>query len=96
VAAVVTQIAAFIGYKYWAFKIDGTRTAYSTKTQFAVHWLVWGAGLAIATALLYTLTTYVHIWYLYSSWIATVVSSTSNFLSHKFFTYKPEARRSQC
>jgi len=90
VAAVVTQIAAFTGYKYWAFKLNTTRAAYSTGTQFIIHWLVWGVGLGIATLILYALTEYAHIWYLYSSWIATVVSATSNFLSHKFFTYKPE------
>jgi putative flippase GtrA len=90
--AVISQIFAFLGYKYWAFRLDGTRAAYSTGTQFIVHWLVWGAGLGIGTTILYTLTTYVHIWYLYSSWFATAVSATSNFLSHKFFTYKPEKR----
>jgi len=90
-AAVITQIAVFMGYKYWAFRLGGTRAAYGTGTQFIIHWAVWGAGLAIATAILYALTTYVHIWYLYSSWVATAVSATSNFLSHKFFTYKPES-----
>ena len=90
-AAVLTQIAVFTGYKYWAFRLPGTsRAAYSTGAQFIIHWLVWGAGLVIATAILYSLTTYADIWYLYSSWVATAVSSTSNFLSHKFFTYKPE------
>ena len=91
-AAVLTQMAVFLGYKYWAFKLPGTRAAYSTGTQFIIHWLVWGAGLAIATSILYSLTTYIHIWYIYSSWVATAVSATSNFLSHKFFTYKPEKR----
>lgn len=95
-AAVITQIAVFMGYKYWAFRLSGTRAAYSTGTQFIIHWLVWGAGLGIATAILYALTTYIHIWYLYSSWVATAVSATSNFLSHKFFTYKPEKRRNDC
>jgi len=90
-AAVITQIAVFLGYKYWAFKLPGTRAAYSTGVQFTIHWLVWGAGLGIATAILYSLTTYGHVWYLYSSWVATAVSATSNFLSHKFFTYKPES-----
>lgn len=92
IAAVMAQLAVFTGYKYWAFRLPGTRTQYSTKTQFVVHWLVWIAGLGIATAILYSLTTYIHIWYLYSSWVATAVSATSNFLSHKFFTYKPEKR----
>ncbi|MGP8070981.1 MAG: GtrA family protein [Candidatus Bathyarchaeia archaeon] len=91
-AAVITQMVVFTGYKYWAFKLPGTRAAYSTGAQFIIHWIVWGAGLAIATSILYALTTYVHIWYLYSSWVATAVSATSNFLSHKFFTYKPEKR----
>lgn len=94
-AAVLTQIAVFMGYKYWAFRLPGTRAAYSTGTQFIIHWLVWGAGLIIATTILYSLTTYIHIWYLYSSWVATVVSATSNFLSHKFFTYKPEKHGSK-
>ncbi|MGA2626446.1 MAG: GtrA family protein [Candidatus Bathyarchaeia archaeon] len=94
-AAVITQMAVFMGYKYWAFRLPGTRAAYSTETQFVIHWLVWGAGLGIATSILYALTEYVHIWYLYSSWVATAVSATSNFLSHKFFTYKPEKRRSK-
>ena len=94
VAAVITQVAVFMGYKYWAFRLPGTtRAAYSTGAQFIIHWLVWGVGLGIATAILYSLTTYVHIWYLYSSWVATAVSATSNFLSHKFFTYKPEKNR---
>jgi len=93
-AAVITQIVVFMGYKYWAFRLPGTtRAAYSTGAQFIIHWLVWGVGLVIATTILYALTTYVHIWYLFSSWVATVVSATSNFLSHKFFTYKPEKGR---
>ena len=93
-AAVTTQMAVFMGYKYWAFRLPGTtRAAYSTGVQFIIHWVVWGAGLGIATAILYSLTTYVHIWYIYSSWVATAVSATSNFLSHKFFTYKPEKRQ---
>ena len=92
-AAVFTQLVVFMGYKYWAFRLPGTRAAYSTGVQFVIHWLVWGAGLAIATVILYSLTTYIHVWYIYSSWVATAVSATSNFLSHKFFTYKPEKRR---
>ena len=92
VAAVIQQLAVFAGYKWWAFKINGTRQQYSTGAQLLVHWIVWTAGLGIATGVLYTFTTYFHVWYLYSSWIATVVSATSNFLSHKYFTYKPIKR----
>jgi len=51
-AAVITQIAAFTGYKYRAFKLSTTRAAYSTKTQFVIHWMVWAGGLGIATGFL--------------------------------------------
>jgi putative flippase GtrA len=92
IAAVIGQVFAFLGYKYWAFVLSTSRQAYSFSTQFVIHWIVWGMGLLIATGILYSLTTYCHIWYIFSSWVATVVSSTSNFLSHKFFTYKPVAK----
>jgi putative flippase GtrA len=90
IGTVTAQCVAFMGYKNWAFILKGTRQMYSTRFQFMVHWAVWGVGLVIATSVLYGLTTYVHVWYMFSSLVATVASATSNFLSHKYFTYRPE------
>lgn len=87
---IVGQLVAFTGYKYWAFVIKTSRQMYSTKFQFLIHWTVWGIGLLIATGILYSLTTWLHLWYMFSNVAATVVSGTSNFLSHKYFTYRPE------
>jgi dolichol-phosphate mannosyltransferase len=90
IGTVIGQCVAFLGYKNWAFVLKTGRQMYSTWFQFLVHWSVWGVGLVIATAILYALTTYIHMWYMFSSLLATVASATSNFLSHKYFTYRPE------
>jgi putative flippase GtrA len=90
IATITAQLVAFIGYKYWAFVIKTTRQMYSTKFQFLIHWTVWGIGLCIATGILYSLTTWLHLWYIFSNVAATVVSGASNFLSHKYFTYRPK------
>ena len=89
IATITAQLVSFFGYKYWAFVLRTSRAAYSFWQQFVIHWAVWGMGLVIATGILYSLTTYGHVWYMFSSFVATAVSATSNFLSHKFFTYKP-------
>ena len=86
----IGQVVSFLGYKYWAFVVRTTRAMYSTWLQFVIHWAVWGVGLVIATGILYSLTTYLHVWYMFSSVVATIVSSTSNFLSHKYFTYRQD------
>jgi putative flippase GtrA len=90
IGAVTAQLIAFIGYKYWAFVIKTTRQMYSTKFQFLIHWTVWGIGLCIATGILYSLTTWLHLWYILSNVAATETSGASNFLSHKYFTYRPK------
>jgi len=90
IGTVIGQCVAFLGYKNWAFVLKTGRQMYSTRFQFLVHWTVWGIGLMIATGILYALTTYIHLWYMFSSLVATVASATSNFLSHKYFTYRPE------
>jgi putative flippase GtrA len=90
IGTVTGQVVAFMGYKYWAFVIKTTRQMYSTEFQFLVHWTVWGIGLCIATGILYSLTTWLHLWYMLSNVAATVVSGSSNFLSHKYFTYRPK------
>ena len=89
-AAILGQLFAFMGYKYWAFTLAKGRAAYSFGKQFVIHWTVWGMGLAISTIVIYSLTTYGHVWYIFSSWVATAVSGTSNFLSHRYWTYMPD------
>ena len=95
VAAVLAQLFAFSGYKYWAFASKTQRQQYTFGFQFVVHWLVWGCGLAIATGVIFICTDYLHVWYVISSWVATAISGLSNFLSHKFFTYRPEGAGSK-
>jgi putative flippase GtrA len=90
IGIVIGQVVAFMGYKYWAFVIKTTKQMYSTKFQFLMHWTVWSIGLCIATGILYSLTTWLHLWYMLSNVAATVVSGSSNFLSHKYFTYRPK------
>jgi putative flippase GtrA len=89
-AAILGQLFAFMGYKYWAFTLAKGRAAYSFGKQFVIHWTVWGIGLAISTIVIFSLTTYGHVWYIFSSWVATAVSGTSNFLSHRYWTYMPD------
>ena len=89
-AAILGQLFAFLGYKYWAFTLAKGRAAYSFGKQFVIHWTVWGMGLAISTIIIYSLTNYGHVWYIFSSWVATAVSGTSNFLSHRYWTYMPD------
>ena len=89
-AAIVGQLFAFLGYKYWAFTLAKGRAAYSFGKQFVIHWTVWGMGLIISTVVIYSLTTYGHVWYIFSSWVATAMSGTSNFLSHRYWTYMPD------
>ena len=90
VAVVVGQVFAFLGYKYWAFTLDKGRAAYGFWKQFVIHWTVWGMGLVISTVVIYSLTTYGHVWYMFSSWVATAISGASNFLSHRYWTYMPD------
>ena len=87
IAVVLGQVFAFCGYKYWTFTVRKGQAAYTTKRQFCIHWLVWGGGLVISTCLIYSLTTYVHIWYLASSWVASGASGASNFFAHRYWTY---------
>lgn len=88
-SAILGQLFAFLGYKYYAFTIDNGRAAYSFGKQFVIHWAVWGVGLAISTGVIYSLTTYGHVWYMFSSFAATALSGSSNFFSHHYYTYKP-------
>jgi len=90
IAVVVAQIFSFLGYKYWAFTIAKGQAAYPTSKQFLIHWFVWGVGLGISTLVIYSLTTYGHVWYMLSSWVATAISGASNFLSHRYWTYSPK------
>jgi putative flippase GtrA len=90
ISMLIGQIISFIGYRWWAFVLKTQRMMYSTKFQFVIHWVIWGIGLCIATVVLYSLTEYLHLWYMFSQIFATVVSSACNFLSHKYFTYRPE------
>lgn len=87
IAIVIGQAFAFLGYKYWAFTIPYGRAAYGTGKQFVIHWIVWGIGVIISTCVIYSLTTYGHVWYIFSGWAATAISSTSNFFSHRYWTY---------
>ena len=89
VSMVIGQIISFAGYKWWAFVLKTRRMMYSTRLQFVLHWVIWGAGFGIATGVLYSLTEYLHLWYMFSQVFATVVSSCCNFLSHRYFTYRP-------
>ena len=87
IAVILGQVFAFCGYKYWAFRVGKGQAAYTTRRQVCIHWLVWGGGLMISTGLIYSLTTYVHVWYLASSWVASGVSGASNFFAHRYWTY---------
>ena len=88
IAVVLGQVFAFCGYKYWAFTVRKGQAAYTTQIQVCIQWLVWGCGLVISTCLIYSLTTYVHIWYLASSWVASGASGASNFFAHRYWTYR--------
>jgi putative flippase GtrA len=92
VATIIAQLFAFCGYKYWAFTVARGKAAYGTRKQFAIHWIVWVVGLLVATCVIYSLTTYGHIWYLFSSWAATGVSGASNFFLHRYWTYSTKDR----
>jgi putative flippase GtrA len=87
IAVILAQLFAFCGYKYWAFTVQKGKAAYGTRKQFVIHWIVWGVGLMIATVVIYSLTTYAHLWYIFSSWIASAISGASNFFSHRYWTY---------
>jgi putative flippase GtrA len=89
VSMIMGQLISFAGYRWWAFVLKTQCMMYGTRFQFVLHWAIWGMGFLIATGMLYSLTEYVHLWYMVSQVFATVVSATSNFLSHKYFTYRP-------
>ena len=89
VSMIIGQIISFTGYRWWAFVLKTQRMMYSTKFQFVIHWAIWCMGICIATGVLYSLTEYLHLWYMFSQIFATIVSAACNFLSHKYFTYRP-------
>jgi len=93
ISMIIGQIISFSGYRWWAFVLKTQRMMYSTKFQFVIHWAIWGMGFFIATGILYSLTEYLHLWYMFSQVFATLVSATCNFLSHKYFTYRPEKQQ---
>ena len=64
------------------------------KVNFSQIWQVIRFGLvgvvsvSLYYGILYGLTEFLHIWYLLSAIIGYVVTNTSNFILHKFWTFK--------
>ena len=55
------------------------------------YYLVGASGVGIDLGILYFLTEFVGIWYLLSRCIAIGVALTSNFILHRFWTYRKES-----
>ena len=54
------------------------------------YYLVGASGVGVGLGLLYFLTDIIGIWYVISQGIAIGVAMTSNFILHKFWTYRKE------
>ena len=54
------------------------------------YYLVGASGVLVNLGLLYFLTDVIGVWYMLSQGIAIAVSITTNFILHKFWTYKQE------
>ena len=54
------------------------------------YYLVGASGVGIGLGLLYFLTDFIGLWYVISKGIAIGVAMTSNFILHKFWTYRKE------
>ena len=54
------------------------------------YYLVGASGVLVNLGLLYFLTDVIGVWYMLSQGIAIAVSITTNFILHKFWTYKKE------
>lgn len=59
-----------------------------TLEKFFKFALVGGIGAIITWGLIYILTEYMHLWYMFSSVIATLIAMTSNFILNSIWTFK--------
>ncbi len=76
---------SFILNTLWTFKADiKEKTAKRYAKFFAISLVALGVNLG----LLYLITEYFHIWYMFSQLIATAISLFINFLGNKAWTYK--------
>lgn len=58
--------------------------------RFAITGLI---GISLYFGILYFLTDYMHMWYLFSATIGFLFNVTSNFLLHKNFTFKNKEKK---
>jgi putative flippase GtrA len=81
----ISFCVSFVLQKYWTFR-DTTRER--VHSQALLYLSVQVTNLALNTTLLYALVTYLHIWYMLSQAIVSLVLATGIFFINKFIIFK--------
>lgn len=85
IAVVISSTCNFVLNKTWTFKEDFENKFFEEYLKFGiVRVVVVGIGLV----LLFLLTEYAHIYYIYSQIIAIAVVGTISFLAHKIWVFE--------
>lgn len=86
VLAFIISIGASFGMqKFWTFRDN---IVHDIHTQFTRYLVVILFSLVLNTALVYLLVETVHVWYLTSQVIATVIIAITNFFCYKHFVFR--------
>jgi putative flippase GtrA len=89
VLAFIISIGASFGMqKFWTFRDN---VVHDIHTQFSRYLVVILFSLLLNTALVYLLVETVHVWYLTSQVIATVIIAITNFFCYKHFVFRARA-----
>ncbi len=85
IAAAISSTCNFVFNKTWTFKEDFENKFFEKYLKFGiVRVVVVGIGLV----LLFLLTEYAHIYYIYSQIIAIAVVGTISFVAHKVWVFE--------
>jgi len=84
-AFIVAVTNSFILNKIWTFK---ERIGDDTIKKYIKFFIVSVIALLINLAILYSLTEFLHIYYMFSQIIAIVISLWVNFLGNRVWTFK--------
>ena len=84
IAALISATCNFMLNKTWTFKEDIGQRFWQKYLKFVVVWVV---VISISLGILYILTEYLHLYYLFSQIISLVIVGVITFLAHKIWIF---------
>lgn len=85
IAAVISSTCNFVFNKTWTFKEDFEDKFFEKYLKFSIVRVI---AVSIGLGLLFLLTEYAHIYYIYSQIVAIAVVGTISFFAHKIWVFE--------